>query len=176
MADKAKTETVGAEAEKPNQSQDTAGSDLIAVNVQLAEKTGLLKSFDERLQRIENSRPTSTTSAQQQSAAILGVNTITGAEPPASGGNEGVGLNFSDTQKEYEGIRDSLAKIVLPPYFKVNDSATGIKAESKPTLKVLSKTARYTETGLKLLSTFKKTDDGTYVISDDEICALYTIL
>ena len=58
----------------------------------------------------------------------------------------------------------------------MNDSATGIKAESKPTLNVLTKTARYTETGLKLLSTFKKTDDGTYVISDDKIGALYTIL
>ena len=85
-----------------------------------------------------------------------------------------MGLNFGDIQKEYEGIRDSL--IVLPPYFKVNDSATGIKAESKATLKVLSKTARYTEMGLKLLSTFKKADDGTYVISDNEIGALYTIL
>ena len=84
--------------------------------MQLAEITRLIKPFDERLKLIENSRPTSTTSAQQQSAAILGVNTITGAEPPASGGNEGVGLNFGDIQKESEGIRDSLAKIVLPPY------------------------------------------------------------
>ena len=58
----------------------------------------------------------------------------------------------------------------------MNDSATGIKAESKPTLKVLSKAVRYTETGLQLLSTFKKTDDGTYVVSDNEIGALYTIL
>ena len=82
MVDKAKPETVRAEAEKPKQSQDTAVSDLVGVNVQLAEITSLIKSFDERLQLIENSRPTSTTSAQQQSAAILGVNTITGAEPP----------------------------------------------------------------------------------------------
>ena len=73
MADKAKPETVGAEAEKPKQSQDTAGSDLIGVNVQLAEITRLIKPFDERLKLIENSRPTSTTSTQQQSAAILGV-------------------------------------------------------------------------------------------------------
>ena len=83
MANKAKPETVGAEAEKPKQSQDTAGSGLVGVNAQLADITRLIKSFDEPLPLIENSRPTSTTSAQQQSAAILGVNTITDAEPPA---------------------------------------------------------------------------------------------
>ena len=56
MADKAKPEIVGAEAEKPKQSQDTAGSDLVGVNVQLAEIIRLIKSFDERLQQVHNSR------------------------------------------------------------------------------------------------------------------------
>ena len=82
----------------------------------------------------------------------------------------------SDVQKEFESIRDSVAKITLPPWLKVHDTQTGIKQENKPALKILSKSARYTETGLKLLSTFQKSENNTFILTEEDIGALYTTL
>lgn len=73
-------------------------------------------------------------------------------------------------------IRDSVAKITLPPWLKVHDTQTGIKQENKPALKILSKSARYTETGLKLLSTFQKSENNTFILTEEDIGALYTTL
>ena len=57
-----------------------------------------------------------------------------------------------DVQREFECIRDSLNKIKIPPVYKVNDSSQGIDIESLPALEVVSKCARYGETGLKIIS------------------------
>ena len=83
----------------------------------------------------------------------------------------------ADIQKEFESVRDSVAKITLPPWLKVHDSQAGIKQENKQALKILSKSARYTETGLKLLSSFHKDEDtNTFVLTEEDIGALYTTL
>lgn len=59
-----------------------------------------------------------------------------------------------DAQEDFQSIKDSLQKVKLPPELKLNESKQGIKREDQQTLNVLSRTARYAETTLKLLSTF----------------------
>ena len=44
-----------------------------------------------------------------------------------------------------------------------------------PTLKVISKCARHTETGLKLLSTLQQTSDGYCKLSEDDMQGLFVI-
>ena len=68
-----------------------------------------------------------------------------------------------------------MSKIILPPYLKVSDSSAGVKQEHKYALRILSKSARFSETVLKLLSTFRKTND-TYHLIEEEINALFITL
>ena len=68
-----------------------------------------------------------------------------------------------------------MSKIILPPYLKVSDSPAGVKQEHKYALRILSKSARFSETVLKLLSTFRKTND-TYHLIEEEINALFITL
>lgn len=56
-----------------------------------------------------------------------------------------------DVHRDFESLRDSHSRVTLPSHLKVNDSTRGIKNEFKPTLNILSKCARYAETGLKVL-------------------------
>lgn len=44
-----------------------------------------------------------------------------------------------DVLREFDGIKERLAKVNLPPYLKVQDSAAGIKQESHSALRILSK-------------------------------------
>ena len=83
-------------------------------------------------------------------------------------------------QRNFEGIRDKLAKISLPSFLKVNDSSTGIKQESRSrsrsSLKVISKTSRYAEMGLKLLAAISQpNDDGTFTLSEGDMADFYNI-
>lgn len=64
--------------------------------------------------------------------------------------------------QEFDLLRDRLNKVSIPNQLRVHDSAAGIKQECKPALKILSKCARFWETGLKQLSIFKVYDDGTF--------------
>lgn len=183
MADvKPKPLTDLAGAETPKQETGDNNSEQIDVKEQLVTITSLLKSFDERLRLIESRENTasdlrsgSTPRSVSQDHPIQDLGGVNDTRSRYSG-NAATLVQFNDIQKEFDGIKDSLSKIVLPPSLKVNDSPVGIKTESKPTLKVISKAARYTETGLKLLSTIAKNDDGTFVVNDDEMEALYTIL
>ena len=79
-------------------------------------------------------------------------------------------------QRNFEGIRDKRAKISLPSFLKVNDSSTGIKQESRSTLKAISKTYHYAETGLKLLAAISQPNDGgTFTLSDGDMADCYNI-
>ena len=60
--------------------------------------------------------------------------------------------NPNDICRQFDSLRDRLGKVSIPENFKVNDSPMGVKQESKPCLKVISKTARHAETGLKVLA------------------------
>ena len=55
-----------------------------------------------------------------------------------------------DYQRDYECIRDSLAKVKLPNELKLLESKSGIKRPDQPHFTTISKCARYTETCLKL--------------------------
>ena len=72
---------------------------------------------------------------------------------------QGSSVTFTDPQvivaadvlREYEAIRDKYQKVLLPPEFKVLDSRQGIKKSEQTALNILSKSARFTETALKIL-------------------------
>ena len=81
-----------------------------------------------------------------------------------------------DIQKRFENLRDSLSRIQLPPDCKVNESQQGIKSECKPALKVISKTARFAEAGLKLISQYSPSDAEEYALTSADIEKLYIII
>ena len=57
-----------------------------------------------------------------------------------------------DYLKAFDTLKDRVARIQLPNNLRLAESAAGIKTDSKPVLRVISKTARIAETGFKLLS------------------------
>ncbi|GFS18638.1 transposase [Elysia marginata] len=66
----------------------------------------------------------------------------------------------------------------MPPFLvfpRVNDSAVGIKIDSKPVLKVVSKSARFAETGLKIPGNLPQDPQGQYSITENDIESLYTV-
>lgn len=60
--------------------------------------------------------------------------------------------SFSDLQAEFKAIRDSVAKVKLPPDLVVGDSRTGVSRGDWPKFQTIQKCARFQETLLKLLS------------------------
>ena len=56
-----------------------------------------------------------------------------------------------DIEGEFMTVKDSVQKICLPPDLKLNESRQGIKREDQPTLNLITKSARYIETALKIL-------------------------
>ena len=58
--------------------------------------------------------------------------------------------NPESLSQQFDHIRERLNKVTIPPSYKLHDSPIGIKQDQKPALKVISKTARHAETGIKL--------------------------
>ena len=82
-------------------------------------------------------------------------------------------------QKECDVIKERLAKISLPGHMKLNENSVGIKQESKPVLRVMSRTARITETALKQLTVFslsRELPDKSFKLSAEDIDILFTLL
>ena len=129
-----------------------------------------LKGESKVTESVDNN-PTETESRSQTA--------ITGSEPDvyAVGPTGNVpGASHHDIYKEFESVKDSVARIALPPWLKIHDSQVGIKQEHKTALKILSKCARFTETGLKLISSFSKEENRTFILSEEDIGAIYTTL
>ena len=82
---------------------------------------------------------------------------------------------FLDIQRQFESLRDRLSRIQIPTYCKVNDSAVGIKSECKPTLKVITKSARFAETGLRVLPALQGPHQGQYTLTENDLQSFYTI-
>lgn len=80
-----------------------------------------------------------------------------------------------DVSQEFELVRDRLSKVSISTQYRVHDSSAGIKQDCKPTLKVLSKCARFAETGLKQLSLITPDADGVCHINQGDLQALFTI-
>ena len=80
-----------------------------------------------------------------------------------------------DVSQEFELVRGRLSKVSIPTQYRVHDSSAGIKQDCKPTLKVVSKCARFAETGLKQLSLITPDADGVCHINQGDLQALFTI-
>jgi len=72
-------------------------------------------------------------------------------------------LELHEVQERFNTIKQSVDKLVLSPYMKLHDTRTGIKRDDQPLVNVLSKSGRYEETVLKLLS---QTQDGAQLDCD----------
>ena len=85
----------------------------------------------------------------------------------------------NDICRQFDSIRDRLGKVSIPENYKVNDSPIGIKQESKPCLKIISKTARHAETGLKVLANItspdNETSDGSFYLTATQAQELFTV-
>ena len=82
----------------------------------------------------------------------------------------------TDIQRDFESLKDSLNRVPLPN--KINDSARGIGKDNKSTLTVLSKCARFAETGLKVFATLQpiSEDEQLITLQKNEVQKLFTVL
>ena len=85
-----------------------------------------------------------------------------------------------DILRVFDGIKERLAKVNLPPHLKVQDSTAGIKQESRSALRILSKSARFAETALRQIavisSSSRQNQEGQiFDISEGDLSTLYAI-
>ena len=129
-------------------------------------------SNDEHLESIRNSDQSQSNSDRERvtSQAQTGVTTQaqgTGVTTQAQGQDDPVVLDASvNVQRCFDNIKESYARVRIPPQYKVNDSANGIKTECRPVLKVISKSARFAETGLKVLASIQDSDPSSEGLSE----------
>ena len=75
-----------------------------------------------------------------------------------------------NVQANYNIIKDSLAQVKLDTSVKLHDTKAGIRRNDQPLVNVISKSARYAETTLKLLS-LQRID----TVTEDTLNDLFTI-
>ena len=75
--------------------------------------------------------------------------TLHGHSPQAAAN----GSEADELQEQFNSIKSSLDKVILPPSYKLHDSRSGVKREDQPALNIVSKCGRYVETCLKFLGT-----------------------
>ena len=85
-------------------------------------------------------------------------------------------LDAAEIQRDFEIIRDSLQRVRLPNNLRVFDSKSGIKKDCQPTLYVISRCARYTETAIKQLSVILNAQESGQHITSDQLRTLFTVL
>ena len=77
---------------------------------------------------------------------------------------------------EYEALRDSLVKVVLPPEYRINDPKAGINSKDKEVAAILGRSGRFVETGLKIVSEVQKSwnqdNQSTGVLVDNLLLSL----
>ena len=61
------------------------------------------------------------------------------------------GSEADELQEQFNSLKSSLDRVILPPLYKLHDSRSGVKREDQPALNILSKCGRYVETCLKFL-------------------------
>ena len=111
------------------------------------------KSVDtgvDQASKFESSAPVSeqTTSSSSDSATATG--SASASNTTTTNSTDSVTTDAIDPHREYWAIKDSLSKVQLSPSHKLNEVALGINKKDKPVQKVLQKTSRSIETGLKL--------------------------
>ena len=128
----------------------------------------------ERVANLESSAEVTDATTRQTETETSTHQTGVSLEPTASGQV----FTAHSYLKDFDQLKDKLAKIPLPPHLKLSDSSAGIKAESKPVTKVIAKAARFGETGLRLLASISSSQgdsDAGYQLSEEDIGSLYTI-
>lgn len=70
----------------------------------------------------------------------------------------------ANLQREFKTLQDSLSRVRLPEELKLVDSKQGIKGKDQPMLHVISQSARYTETALKIIATQPEDVASLYVV------------
>ena len=81
--------------------------------------------------------------------------------PPITGSfsaNEGSPAAPIDVQADFAAVRDSVQRVKLPGDLRLNESRTGIRREDQPSFNAIVRSARYTETVFKLLSSLPSDD------------------
>lgn len=85
-------------------------------------------------------------------------------------------VNAAEVQRDFEVIKNSLQRVRLPNNVRVFDSKSGIKKDCQPTLSVVSKCARYSETAIKQLLVLIGDCEAGRVVNSDQLQTLFTIL
>ncbi len=91
-------------------------------------------------------------------------------EAAAPGPTSSLGATEEDIQSNFQSIKDSLSKVRLAADLRLNESRAGIQRNDQTAFNVLTKSARYVETSLKLLGSLS---DGN--VSEDNLASLFTI-
>ena len=79
-------------------------------------------------------------------------------------------VSSADVQREYETVKELYSKVQIPQELKVLDSRVGIKRAESGALNILSKSARFTETAIKIL----KDSDGN--LDESHTAHLFSVL
>ena len=115
-----------------------------------------VESLDSRINKLESAsgatRSTTATTATTPTSTSAGLSESNINIQDGGSLVEDQAFSTTNYLREFELIRDRHSRIPLPQHLKLADSTTGIKNDSRPTVKVISKTARIAETGLKLLA------------------------
>ena len=67
---------------------------------------------------------------------------------------------FKTIQQDFNSLKSSVEKVILPSHLKLHHSRSGIKREDQPVLTVLSKCRRYIDTTLTVLGQIREGDDN----------------
>ena len=79
-----------------------------------------------------------------------------------------------DVQAEYAAIRDAYQRVKLPPDLRLNDSRSGLRRQDQAQFNALVKSARFVETGFKVLAQMKANDISSNVKRDlDSLFAIH---
>lgn len=89
------------------------------------------------------------------------------------------GASDTDIQREFDCVKDSLSKVQISKKYKVFDSSKGVTKENKNTLAVVSKCARFSETGLKVFASLDCIDSESssddVLVHKEDLQKLFTI-
>ena len=145
---------------------DEIGKKLEDLTLAISELTARVANIESRAESHDSHRPSESVDQGRVPIVVTERSTVDSETAVSS---------FDNTSQQFEGLRDRLHRIQVPQHLKVNESSVGLKQEARPTLKILSKCARHSETGLKLLSTLRQDDDGTFALSEDDMQNLFVI-
>ena len=134
---------------------------------QLSQIVHELQRINRRIDRIELRQPVFSLKAPSEksppgslraneSANLNDCLDPSGPVSPASKDNTADDSEFKEIQENFNAIKASLERVILPAKYKLHDSRNGIKREDQPALNIISKCGRYIETALKLVSDFEE--------------------